>query len=121
MEANMGELVTVLGSGSDADGEPLTFQWSHVSGPTAELSGAATDDVTFQAPAITTASEVVRLQLVVRDLTEASEPAFVDITVKNPGFVAEEPKPKGCGCTTGFELLPLAALGLMFRARRKRG
>ncbi|MDP1829862.1 MAG: myxosortase-dependent M36 family metallopeptidase [Archangium sp.] len=120
MEATMGEIVTVLGSGADADGEPLTFQWSHVSGPTAELSGAATDDVTFQAPAITTPSEVVRLQLVVRDRTEASEPAFVDITVKNPNVVIEEPKPKGCGCTTGLELLPLAALGLMFRARRKR-
>lgn len=121
-EITMGALTTVLGSGADEDGEPLTFEWSQVSGPTVQLSGATTDDVSFQAPAISTASEIVRLQLVVRDLTEASEPAMVDVVVKNPSpIVEEEPKPpKGCGCTTGFELLPLAAMALMFRARRRR-
>ncbi len=119
MEVNMGELVTVLGSGADEDGEPLTFEWSQVSGPVVALAGATTDDVQFQAPIITAASEVVKLQLVVRDLTEASDPAFVDVVVKNPNPVVEEPKPKGCGCTTGFELIPLAMLGLLFRSRRK--
>jgi large repetitive protein len=120
IEANMGELVTVLGSGSDEDGEPLTFEWSQVSGPTAELSGATTNDVTFAAPAVAV-SEVVKLQLIVRDRTEASDPAFVDVVVKNPNPMVVEPEmPKGCGCTTGFELLPLAMLGLLFRARRKR-
>ena len=63
----------------------------------------------------------MRLQLIVRDRTEASDPAFIDVVVKNPnGVVPPEVKNKGCGCTTGFELLPLAMLGLLFRARRKR-
>ena len=119
MEVNMGIITTVLGSGSDADGEPLTFEWSQVSGPAVQLSGATTDSVSFASPTVKI-SEVVKLQLVVHDRTSASEPAVVDVVVKNPTAVVEDPKPKGCGCTTGFELLPLAALGLLFRARRKR-
>ena len=121
LEARMGDLTTVFGSGADPDGEPLTFAWSQVSGPVVVLSGATTDAVSFQAPAITTPSEVVQLQLIVRDRTEASDPAVVDVVVKNPtGVVPPDVKPKGCGCTTGFELLPLAMLGLLFRARRNR-
>jgi hypothetical protein len=120
MEVNEGLAVTVLGSGSDPDGEPLTFEWSQVSGPTVELSNATTDSVTFAAPTVKT-SDVVKLQLIVRDLTSASAPAVVDVVVQNPTAALEDPRPKGCGCTTGFELLPLAALGLMFRSRRKRG
>ena len=121
MEVMMGDIVTVLGSGADEDGEPITYEWSQVSGPTVQLTGATSDDVVFTAPqlAASSASEVVKLQLVVRDLTEASDPAVVDVVVKNPNPIIEEPKPKGCGCTTGFELLPLAALGLMFRSRRR--
>src|SRR3990167_5447545 len=102
MEVMMGELVEVFGSGTDEDGDPLPFEWSQVSGPTVELSGATTSSVRFQAPAVAV-SEVIRLQLIVRDLTEASLPVTVDVTVKNPSPIVEEPKPKGCGCTTGFE------------------
>lgn len=120
MESDMGLIATVLGSGSDPDGQPLTFEWSQVSGPAVQLSGATTDTVTFQAPTVAV-SEVVRLQLIVRDSLLASEPAIVDVVVKNPSAVNNvNPTPKGCGCTTGFELLPLAVLGLLLRARRKR-
>ena len=85
------------------------------------LGGGTTNTVNFQAPAVTGASEVVKLQLVVRDLVQASDPAIIDVVVKNPGFVEVPPMPKGCGCTSGFELLPLLALGLMFRGRRRQG
>ena len=115
----MGDIVTVLGSGADEDGEPITYEWSQVSGPTVQLTGATADDVVFTAPEVAS-SEVVKLQLIVRDRTEASDPAFVDVVVKNPNPIVEEPKPKGCGCMTGIELLPLAALGLLFRSRRRR-
>ena len=84
-----------------------------------ELTGATTGDVTFAAPTVAV-SEVVKLQLIVRDLTQASEPAVVDVVVKNPSPMVVDPKPKGCGCASGFDLLPLAALGLMFRRRRSR-
>ncbi len=120
MEVNVAEVIDVLGSGSDADGDPLTYEWSQVSGPTVQMTGATTNTITFQAPTVKGASEVVKLQLVVRDLTQASDPAIVDVVVKNPAFVEVPPTPKGCGCTSGFELLPLLALGLMFRSRRRR-
>ncbi len=119
MEVMMGDVVTVLGSGADEDGEPITYEWSQVSGPTVELTGATADDVVFTAPQVAN-SEVVKLQLIVRDRTEASDPAVVDVVVKNPNPIVEQPKPMGCGCMTGIELLPLAALGLLFRSRRRR-
>ena len=119
MEATMGDIVTVFGSGADPDGDALTFEWTQVSGAPVELSGATTESVRFAAPSVAV-SEVVRLQLVVRDATQASEPALVDIAVKNPTPVVVDPKPKGCGCTSGFELLPLSLLGLLLQVRRRR-
>jgi large repetitive protein len=117
--ANMGELVTVLGSGVDPDGDQVTFEWTQLEGPQVALSGATTDTVTFQAPAVLV-SEVVKLQLVVRDATSASAPAVIDVVVKNPTPVdMVNPMTKACGCSSGLELVPFAALVLAFRARRR--
>jgi uncharacterized protein (TIGR03382 family) len=110
--------VTVLGSGVDPDGDQFTWEWTQLEGPQVALSGADTDTVTFTAPD-TTNPVVVKLQLVVRDATLASEPAIVDVVVKNPNRPYDMTK-MGCGCTSGLELLPFAALGLLFRARRRR-
>ncbi|MFZ5438727.1 MAG: myxosortase-dependent M36 family metallopeptidase [Myxococcota bacterium] len=121
MEVSMGEAVTVLGSGSDPDGDALTFEWTQLSGPAVGLSGAATDTASFQAPSVTV-SEVVKLQLVVRDGSLSSAPAVVDVVVKNPSppiTNVNPTNPSGCGCTSGIELLPIAAL-LVLRARRRR-
>lgn len=119
-EALMGESVTVLGSGGDADGDAITYEWSQVGGPEVALTGATTDTVTFQAPAVLV-SDVVKLQLVVRDPTQASAPAVVDVVIKNPTPTTDlAPMTRGCGCASGLELLPFAALGLLLRARRRR-
>lgn len=121
MEVTMGDAVTVLGSGSDPDGDAITFEWTQLEGPQVGLSGAATDTVGFAAPSVTV-SEVVRLQLVVRDGSLASAPAVVDVVVKNPSPPINNlnpTNPTGCGCTSGVELLPFAAL-LVMRARRRR-
>jgi hypothetical protein len=41
--------VTLDGSASfDPDGDPITFQWSQVSGPAVELSGATSSKATFR-------------------------------------------------------------------------
>jgi hypothetical protein len=117
METTMGAATTVLGSGSDPDGDAITFEWSQVSGPAVELAGATTDTVIFTAPTVAV-SEVVKLQLIVRDATSASEPAIVDVVVKNPTPAAVNPTPKGCGCATGLELLPVFALVLLRRRKR---
>jgi uncharacterized protein (TIGR03382 family) len=119
-EATQGQIVTVFGSGTDPDGDPLTFEWSQVDGPQVGLSGADTDTLAFVAPMVAD-SAVVRMQLVVRDPTQASSPAVVDIVVRNPNPMTNvNPTPKGCGCASGFELVPLALLGLALRSRRRR-
>jgi uncharacterized protein (TIGR03382 family) len=119
MDAQQGTIVTVFGSGSDPEQDPITFEWTQVSGPTVALSGANTDTVAFLAPMVAD-TDVVRLQLIVRDPTQASAPAFTDVTVRNPNPMTVTPMPKGCGCTSGFELIPLALLGLVVRSRRRR-
>ena len=63
-------------------------------------------------------SEVIKLQLIVRDATMASAPAVIDVVVKNPTPAVVDPMPKGCGCATGIELLPLFALALLRRRKR---
>ena len=45
--------VSLRGSGTDPDGDPLTFAWSQLSGPTVSLSGANTATASFTAPVVT--------------------------------------------------------------------
>ncbi len=45
-----GALVSLNGSGTDPDNDPLTFAWSQLSGPTVSLSGANTAAASFTAP-----------------------------------------------------------------------
>lgn len=120
IEVNMGETVQIAGSGTDPDADFLAYEWSQVSGPTVTIAGANAGVISFVAPQVETA-EVVRIQLVVNDAMLASAPAIVDVVVKNPNPVVVEPEmPKGCGCATGAELLPLLLLGLVARRKRKR-
>ncbi|MFO0597075.1 MAG: M36 family metallopeptidase [Myxococcaceae bacterium] len=118
MEVTQGQIVTVTGTGMDPESDPITFEWSQAGGTAVALSGAATDTVAFVAPSVAN-SEVIQLQLVVHDATLASAPAVIAITVKNPNPVDPMVNPKGCGCTSGLELLPLAVLGLLARVRRR--
>lgn len=80
-------LVTLDGSASfDHNfGDPLTFQWSQISGPLVSLSGADTINPTFTAPDVTHAqgSNVIKFQLTVNDGQINSGPSFVTITATN--------------------------------------
>jgi uncharacterized protein (TIGR03382 family) len=97
---------------SDPDNDPLTYQWSQVSGTGVVLSGASTANPTFTAPA----SGDVVLELVVSDGLLASDPARMTVHAGSQGG--------GCGCTSNPDLgsivPPLALFAFAFRRRRRR-
>lgn len=76
-----GTVVTLSGSGSDPDDDPLTFLWSQILGPSVTLS-TETDTVTeFTAPKVTV-DTTFRFQLIANDGQADSEPSTVDVKVK---------------------------------------
>ena len=119
-EGNPGDELTLKGTGADSDGDPLTFEWTQLSGPSVVLEGAHTASVKLVLP-----DDSLRLQLVVRDASEASRPAVTSILVHARSV--EEPmvkKPPGCGCSSGeggfigWCLLALLRRGSPIRWRR---
>jgi len=49
-QPNEGDLVSLHGTGSDVDGEALTFQWNQTDGPPVTLTPASGQDASFIAP-----------------------------------------------------------------------
>jgi hypothetical protein len=76
-----GQLVTLTGSGSDPEGQAMTFTWTQIQGPTVSMGNSNSATASFTAPQIT-ASTVLRFRLTVSDGSLTTE-AFVNITV-NP-------------------------------------
>lgn len=65
-----GSTVTLSGTGTDADGDPLRYRWTQTGGsPTVSLTNADTATTTFKAPALPkgTASLVLTFLLTVTD------------------------------------------------------
>jgi len=78
---NRPEMIQLDGSGSyDPDGDPLTYSWSQIAGPTVALSSATAVQPTFTTPnvALTT---TLRFQLIVNDGEQSSAPATVSVTL----------------------------------------
>ncbi len=61
-----GAAVNLTGSGSDPNGDVLTYSWSEVSGPAVSLSGASSRTASFTAPAVTADTTLV-FRLTVND------------------------------------------------------
>ena len=76
-----GDTVTLTGSGSDPDGDPITeYRWTQTAGPPVTLASATSATTTFTAPTGLTADEVLRFSLVVTAGGEGGSDS-VDITV----------------------------------------
>ncbi len=80
-EVEIGTTVSLAGTASDEDEEPLTYLWNQISGPAVELSTATELETAFVAPK-TEVDTVITFQLIANDGSEDSEPDTVDITVK---------------------------------------
>ena len=61
-----GSMVTLSGSGSDPDGDPLSFSWTQVEGPAVTLSSSTAAMPTFTAPTVGV-NTVLRFDLTVSD------------------------------------------------------
>ena len=76
-----GQAVTLSGSGTDPNGDPIvSYAWQQLTGPAASLSSGSVASPSFTAP-IVAVGTVLRFQLAVSDGTLASDPAEVPITV----------------------------------------
>ncbi|MEM6475101.1 MAG: autotransporter domain-containing protein [Pseudomonadota bacterium] len=97
--------VTLSGSASDLENDPLTFQWTQTGGPPVALTGANTLNPTFAAPAKTNAAQVLTFSLVANDGNSASTPDTVNITIPaNIGPVADAGAAQSIGGGTAVTL-----------------
>ncbi|MDP2273820.1 MAG: M36 family metallopeptidase [Archangium sp.] len=103
-----GQTATLEATGTDADGDPLTYLWQQQGDATVTLGEATAAQTTFVAPEVKV-PELISFRVIALDADTASEPAFIAITIT--------PKPSSCGCTT---LEPLLAFGVLLFLRRRR-
>lgn len=83
-----GSPVVLDASGSaDGDGDPLTYAWSQVSGPTVVLNGAGTATPTFTAPARTATDQTLVFEV---DVTDGTASATAQVSVLVPANVGPQ-------------------------------
>ncbi|MFM7861218.1 MAG: PKD domain-containing protein [Candidatus Nitrosotenuis sp.] len=80
-EVKIGDTISLAGTSSDEDDEPLTYLWNQISGPTVELSTSTELETSFVAPK-TEVDAVITFQLIANDGSKDSEPDTVDVMVK---------------------------------------
>ena len=87
-----GATVTLSGTGSDPDGDAITYSWSQKSGGTpVTLSDATSASPTFTAPSVTTSTDLVFTLTVSDDTLSASD--TVTITVSPAGTLTANAGP----------------------------
>jgi chitinase len=75
-------LTTLTGAASsDADGDPITYQWLQTSGPAVTLNGATTVSPSFTAPAAINQIRTLIFRLIVSDGTASSGADTVAVTI----------------------------------------
>jgi hypothetical protein len=99
---NEGSLVTLDGSAShDPDGDPITFAWTQMSGPSVQLSSANQAKTSFTAPSNLQADTTISFKLTVTDSSGLSNFDTVSILVRH---TATPPPPP-------TETAPIAVVG----------
>lgn len=84
LTVNEGDVVTLDGSASvDVDSDPLTFEWRQVAGPVVQLDESAPAQPRFVAPPVPASGATVTFSLIVNDGQASSDPAVVNVTIKN--------------------------------------
>ena len=80
---NEGVPVTLSGTARDPDGDPLTYEWTRVSGPApTDLTGNTVESLRFTAPGVTSDEEIVFRFAATDDAGESAEDT-VTITVSD--------------------------------------
>ena len=120
--------VTLVGTGTDPDGDAITgYSWTQVGGPVAPLDGQGTASLHFVAPQVLE-DTTLTFELVVQAGGLDSTPSRVEVKVLNSVAqpvipVKPVPTKNGCGCNAGAEglgsLLGLVLLALKARRRRQ--
>ncbi len=77
-----GQTVTLEGTGSDPDGEPLSSQWKQIEGPTVDIAPSGEMKATFTAPQVDADTRLV-FEFTVTDGKEVSEAALHSVTVRD--------------------------------------
>jgi hypothetical protein len=78
-----GSVVTLDGTGTDPDANPLAFAWTQVGGPTVVLSDTAAPNPTFIAPDVTREGATILMRMVVSDSYGGAATDDISIQVKN--------------------------------------
>ncbi|MCB0074392.1 MAG: hypothetical protein KDE20_23160, partial [Caldilineaceae bacterium] len=73
--------VTVNGSATDPESDPLTYQWTQTGGPTVALTGATTPTLVLTTPSKTAAAQTLSFELVVTDTYSNTASDSMQITV----------------------------------------
>ncbi|WP_209348257.1 autotransporter outer membrane beta-barrel domain-containing protein [Pontixanthobacter sp. CEM42] len=85
-----GATVVLAGSANDNDGDPLTYQWTQIAGPSVSLISATTLSPSFIAPPKTNTAQILTFSLIANDGTANSAADTVDVTVPaNAGPTAD--------------------------------
>lgn len=76
-----GSPVSLTGTATDAENNPLTYQWSQTAGTSVTLSNPTTLTPSFTAPSKASNAQILTFNLVANDGTSNSAPDSVDITI----------------------------------------
>ncbi len=109
MTVTSGETATLSATGTDADGDALTYLWQQQGDATVNIAEPTSAETTFVAPKVEI-PELISFKVIALDADTSSEPAYIAITVNPPA--------NSCGCTTVEPFLALAALAFFARRRR---
>ena len=87
--------VTLSGTASDADDDPLTYLWSHDSDLTIALSDAASLSTSFTAPQVDSDTTITFTLAAYDETSNATDTTSVTITDSTPPVVADAPRSIG--------------------------